>query len=228
MTIMSEPGTTFIINGKLMIAEKYDKDMEMWICREFNTSNHSYILDEEVYFNKIKYKKGKDVKTMYLEYKFYEKNLAPKWLEGDYDLHIEGNRMTMTSKDGKKVEARCHPDDDWRLQVGIDELKERMAEAKKPREIKVGDNVKFKHNAVDWYYPHTVSDWCRTNQISVDDVMTAYTSDIIFNEREDELEDYKFRVVTMDKYKNRTLAYIMDVNNHYAFIVNTEWLELVE
>ena len=40
-----------------------------------------------------------------------------------------GNRMVLTSKDGKKVEARCHPDDDWRLQVGIDEMKERMAEA---------------------------------------------------------------------------------------------------
>ena len=87
----------------------------------------------------IKERKKKDMK---LEYKFYEKNLAPKWLEGDYDLHIEGNRMTMTSKDGKKVEARCHPEDDWRLQVGINELKERMAEAKKPREIKVGDRVR--------------------------------------------------------------------------------------
>lgn len=89
----------------------------------------------------MKERKKKDMK---LEYKFYEKNLAPKWLEGDYDLHIEGNRMTMTSKDGKNVEARCHPDDDWRLQIGIDELKERMTEAKKPREIKVGDIVKVK------------------------------------------------------------------------------------
>ena len=87
-------------------------------------------------------------KDMKLEYKFYEKNLAPKWLEGDYDLHIEGNRMTMTSKDGKKVETRCHPEDDWRLQIGIDELKERMAEAKKPREIKVGDKVKMRNNLV--------------------------------------------------------------------------------
>lgn len=86
--------------------------------------------------------KEREKKDMKLEYKFYEKNLAPKWLEGDYDLHIEGNRMTMTSKDDKKVEARCHPEDDWRLQVGIDELKERMSEAKKPREIKVGDRVR--------------------------------------------------------------------------------------
>ena len=172
----------------------------------------------------MKERKKKDMK---LEYKFYEKNLAPKWLEGDYDLHIEGNRMTMTSKDGKKVEARCHPDDDWRLQVGIDELKERMAEAKKPREIKAGDRVKFKHNAVDWYYPHTVSDWCKTNHVSIDDVMTAYASNIIFNEHDYELEDYKFRVVTVAKHKNQMFAYIMDVDNHYSFIVDTEWLELV-
>lgn len=87
-------------------------------------------------------------KDMKVEYKFYEKNLAPKWLEGDYDLHIEGNRMTMMSKDGKKVETRCHPEDDWQLQVGIDELKKRMAETKKPREIKVGDKVKLRYNLV--------------------------------------------------------------------------------
>lgn len=169
-------------------------------------------------------------KDMNIECKFYEKNLAPKWLEGDYDLHIEGNRMVLTSKDGKTVEARCHPEDDWRLQIGIDELKERMTEAKKPREIEVGDKVKFKHGAVDWYYPHTVSDWCKTNHISVDYVMTAYASDVIFNENEYknryELEDYKFRVVTVAKYKNQTLAYIMDINNHYGFIVDTEWLVL--
>lgn len=170
--------------------------------------------------------KERTKKDMKLEYKFYEKNLAPKWLEGDYDLHIEGNRMVMTSKDGKAVEARCHPDDDWRLQVGIDELKERMAEAKKPREIKIGDRVKFKYDAIDWYCPHTVSDWCKTNHISVDDVMTTYASNVIFGECDYELKDFRFRVVTVAKYKNQTLAYIMEVNNRYSFIVDTEWLVL--
>ena len=221
---MVEKGTKFTFNGKLAKALEYMPFVGLWFCVYEEDEGYFYLFPEEI----EKSRKESDKNKMKLEYKFYEKNLAPKWLEGDYDLHIEGNRMTMTSKDGKKVEARCHPEDDWRLQVGIDELKERMAEVKKPREIKVGDKVKFKHDNVDWYYPHTVSDWCKTNQISVYDIMTAYTSDIIFNEREDELEDYKFRVVTMDKYKNRTLAYIMDVNNHYAFIVNTEWLELVE
>lgn len=99
--------------------------------------------------------KEREKKKMNLEYKFYEKNVAPKWLEGDYNLHIEGNRMTMTSKDGKKVETRCHPEDDWMLQIGLDELKERMNEAKKPREIKVGDKVRFIPTRI---YVYTVKD----------------------------------------------------------------------
>ena len=219
---MIKPQMLFTYNGKPAKTLSYFPYLNLWLCRYDGLPTVFYLFPEEI--EKLRKEVDKDMK---LEYKFYEKNLAPKCLEGDYDLHIEGNRMTMTSKDGKKVEARCHPDDDWRLQVGIDELKERMAEAKKPREIKIGDIVRFKNGAVDWYYPHTVSDWCKTNHISVDDVMTAYTSDIIFNERDYELEDYRFRVVTVAKYKNQTLAYIMDVNNHYAFIVNTEWLELV-
>ena len=220
---MVEKGTKFTFNGKLAKALEYMPFVGLWFCVYEEDEGYFYLFPEEI--EKSRKEADKDMK---LEYKFYEKNLAPKWLEGDYDLHSEGNRMTMTSKDGKKVETRCHPEDDWRLQVGIDELKERMAEAKKPKEIKVGDKVKFKYSAVDWYYPHTVSDWCKTNHISIDDVMTAYTSDIIFGDRENELENYKFRVVTVNKYKNKTLAYIMAVNKHYSFIVNTEWLELVE
>ncbi len=216
---MVESGMVFTYDGKTAKTLNYLPNLDLWVCRYCDGSNLVFLFTKEI---------EERMKTnMKLEYKFYEKNLAPKWLEGNYDLHIEGNRMTMTSKDGKKVEARCHPEDDWRLQIGIDELKERMAEAKKPREIKVGDKVKFKHNVVDWYYPHTVSDWCKTNHISVDDVMIAYASNIIFVEHDYELEDYRFRVVTVAKHKNRTLAYIMDVNNHYSFIVNVDWLELV-
>ena len=217
---MVKYGVVFDYDGKMAQTLNYLPNLDLWVCRYCDGWNLVFLFTKE-----IEERMKKDMK---LEFKFYEKNLAPKWLEGDYDLHIEGNCMTMTSKDGKKVETRCHPEDDWRLQVGIDELKERMSEAKKPREIKVGDRVKFKYDAVDWYYPHTVSDWCKTNHISIDDVMTAYAADIIFEECDYELEDYKFRVVTVAKHKNQTLAYIMDVNNHYSFIVDTEWLELVE
>lgn len=131
---MVKPGVVFVYDGKVAQVLEYLSNLDLWICIYFDGSYLFLLSTEEI--------EGGKKKDMKLEYKFYEKNLAPKWLEGDYDLHIEGNRMTMTSKEGKKVEARCHPDDDWRLQVGIDELKERMAEAKKPREIKVGDKVR--------------------------------------------------------------------------------------
>lgn len=219
---MIKPRMLFTYNGKPAKTLSYFPYLNLWLCRYDGLSTVFYLFPEEI--EKSRKEADKDMK---LEYKFYEKNLAPKWLEGDYDLHIEGNRMTMTSKDDKKVEARCHPDDDWRLQIGIDELKERMNEAKKPREIKVGDRVKFKYDAIDWYCPHTVSDWCKTNHISVDDVMTTYASNAIFGECDYELKDFRFRVVTVAKHKNQTLAYIMEVNNHYSFIVDTEWLELV-
>ena len=134
---MIKPQMSFTYNGKPAKTLSYFPYLNLWLCRYDGLSTVFYLFSEEI--EKSRKEADKDMK---LEYKFYEKNLAPKWLEGDYDLHIEGNRMTMTSKDGKKVEARCHPEDDWRLQVGIDELKEKMADVKKPREIKVGDKVR--------------------------------------------------------------------------------------
>lgn len=170
--------------------------------------------------------KERTKKDMKLEYKFYEKNLAPKWLEGDYDLHIEGNRMTMTSKDGKKVETRCHPDDDWRLQVGIDELKERMAEAKKPREIKVGDIVKVKTsqqcNTMD------ATNFFKENNIPVEHIICAVQSSSgmgrpsIYN---------KYQVLHVGNFSAKSgkkCALIKSNITAYEYVVDYDNLELVE
>ena len=172
--------------------------------------------------------KERTKKDMKLEYKFYEKNLAPKWLEGDYDLHIEGNRMTMTSKDGKKVETRCHPDDDWRLQVGIDELKERMTEAKKPREIKVGDKVKFVFH--DFYNPNKLCDFFETAEVATYDIMktmsTALSGCVPSNV-------WRYEVLYVGDHldssinKNVRVALVRNETTDTEFVVRLEKLELV-
>ena len=167
---MVEKGTKFTFNGKLAKALEYMPFVGLWFCVYEEDEGYFYLFPEEI----EKSRKESDKNKMKLEYKFYEKNLAPKWLEGDYDLHIEGNRMTMTSKDGKKVEARCHPEDDWRLQVGIDELKERMADAKKPREIKVGDKVKFVFP--DFYNPNKLCDFFETAKVATYDIMKTMST----------------------------------------------------
>ena len=168
-------------------------------------------------------------KDMKLEYKFYEKNLAPKWLEGDYDLHIEGNRMTMTSKDGKKVEARCHPDDDWRLQVGIDELKERMAEAKKPREIKVGDKVRF--NRADCYNVKQVIDFFSDYKVPTQDLIDVAQANAVGN-WPSKLIDYTVKYVgyytnVIDR-KPFKVALVESNATGSKFVTDYSNLELVE
>lgn len=222
--MMIEKGTKFTFNGKLAKALEYMPFVGLWFCVYEEDEGYFYLFPEEI----GKLRKEAD-KNMKLEYKFYEKNLAPKWLEGDYDLHIEGNRMTMTSKDGKKVEARCHPEDDWRLQVGIDELKERMSEAKKPREIKVGDVVKFVFT--DFYNPNKLCDFFETAEVATYDIMktmsTAY-SDITPSK----VQRYKVLYVgnhldsSIDK--NVRVALVRLEKTNVEFVVLLEKLELVE
>lgn len=78
-------------------------------------------------------------------------NNAPKSIKGDYDLSIHGNKIVLVDNvDGTTVEAKCHPDDDFDISIGITEafkkLNEKREEIRKAKEeeekkIKVGDWV---------------------------------------------------------------------------------------
>ena len=222
---MVEKGMKFTFNGKLAKALEYMPFVGLWFCVYEEDEGYFYLFPEEI----EKSRKESDKNKMKLEYKFYEKNLAPKWLEGDYDLHIEGNRMTMTSKDGKKVETHCHPDDDWRLQVGIDELKERMAEAKKPREIKVGDKVKFVFP--DFYNPNKLCDFFDTAKVATHDIMktmsTAFSGGIPSKVRR---YDVLYVGDHFDSFNNKNVrvALVKHEKTDAEFVVRLDKLELVE
>lgn len=218
---MDKHGLVFVYNGKVTKVLDYLPNLDLWVCIHFDGSYLFLLSTEEI--------EGGEKKDMKLEYKFYEKNLAPKWLEGDYDLHIEGNRMTMTSKDGKKVEARCHPEDDWRLQIGIDELKERMAEVKKPREIKVGDKVKFVFT--DFYNPNKLCDFFDTAKVATYDIMKTMST-ALSGRTPSRVCIYEVLYVGdhLDSSinKNVRVALIRHKTTDTEFVVRLEKLELVE
>ena len=218
---MDKHGVVFVYNGKVAKVLDYLPNLDLWVCINFDGSYLFLLSTEEI--------EGGEKKDMKLEYKFYEKNLAPKWLEGDYDLHIEGNRMTMTSKDGKKVEASCHPDDDWRLQVGIDELKERMAEAKKPREIKVGDKVRF--NRADCYNVKQVIDFFSDYKVPTQDLIDVAQANAVGN-WPSKLIDYTVKYVgyytnVIDR-KPFKVALVQSNATGAKFVTDYSNLELVE
>lgn len=87
-------------------------------------------------------------------------NNAPKSIKGDYDLSIHGNKIVLVDNaDGTTVEAKCHPDDDFDIGIGIKEvfkkLNEKREEICKQKEeeekkIKVGDWVKVVDNGASY------------------------------------------------------------------------------
>ena len=218
---MDKHGVVFVYNGKVAKVLDYLPNLDLWVCINFDGSYLFLLSTEEI--------EGVEKKDMNLEYKFYEKNLAPKWLECDYDLHIEGNRMTMTSKDGKKVETCCHPEDDWRLQVGIDELKERMAEAKKPREIKVGDKVKFVFT--DFYNPNKLCDFFDNAKVATYDILRTMSTALSGRTPS---KVYRYEVLYVGDHldssinKNVRVALVRHEKTDIEFVVRLEKLELVE
>ena len=80
-----------------------------------------------------------------------QNNSAHKSIKGDYDLSIHGNKIVLVDNvDGTTVEAKCHPDDNFDIGVGIKEafrkLNAKRDEYRKKKEeedkkIKVGDWV---------------------------------------------------------------------------------------
>ena len=78
-------------------------------------------------------------------------NCAQKTVKGDYDLSIHGNKIVLVDKnEGTTVEAKCHPDDNFDIGLGIQEAFKKMnvkreeiknAKEEEDKKIKVGDWV---------------------------------------------------------------------------------------
>lgn len=84
-------------------------------------------------------------------------NEAPKELWGDYNLHIERNSMTITSKTDpeRKAESKCRPGDNWSFENGIDFALQKLYGTK----VKAGAKVEvLEHSAYTLY-----EDWLIAN-----------------------------------------------------------------
>lgn len=84
-------------------------------------------------------------------------NDAPRVLWGDYDLHIERNSMTITSKTDPecKAESKCHPGDYWSLENGIDFALQKLYGTK----VKAGAKVEVVEHGTYTLY----EDWLVAN-----------------------------------------------------------------
>ena len=73
-------------------------------------------------------------------------NRVPKTIKGDYDLSIHGNKIVLVDNiDGTTVEAKCHPEDNFDIGVGIKEAFRKLNEERKKNDkvIHIGDKVRI-------------------------------------------------------------------------------------
>ena len=93
---------------------------------------------------------------------------VPKYIKGDYDLSIHGNSILLVDKsDGTTVEARCHPDDNFDIGVGIQEAFNKLNDKRKKAQIiKIGDTVEIV-SPLDAFTGY--AEWCY-NHLKFEDV----------------------------------------------------------
>lgn len=156
------------------------------------------------------------------EYTVYN-NKCPKALEGDYNLHIEGCKMTMTDKDGEHpTTVSCHVDDTWSLSKGLEELiDKRMNERRK---VKIGNIVKLcRYDAL--IYPHLVNDWCCKVGLSNEQLLTIYSTI-------DKVSAFSYDLLWANKYVvqylSGKLAYVYNKERNLGMIVYESALKRVD
>lgn len=99
-----------------------------------------------------------------------KKNMAKEWQKGWYQIHVDGNKVSVrTKRNGKVYEcyADDHPDDEFNLSEGVKIAMERLEDVINPDVIRVGDKVRIK----DFTKIYTCyKEWVISNVVNVDDI----------------------------------------------------------
>lgn len=105
-------------------------------------------------------------------------NQAKDWQEGSYIVYVKGNSVTAMKDYGgkygsrtyfgrKSAEARCNPEDEFSLSMGVALAMDRLNKELGKDKIEVGDKVKIKNYGLS--YP-TYASWIKKN---INDVSLA-------------------------------------------------------
>lgn len=146
---------------------------------------------------------------------------APKELEGEYKLVINGRKMRLTRvDDGTKARATCNKTDNWNMVDGINTCLERIKQKKEDEVIKVGDEVKVVDMGKGY---RDYVDWVVENVRNVYDVARYVNGEIAHNGAIG-----KVVAIAPHGVNDRTLAYI--ITNDYepkGYVINVTGLKKI-
>lgn len=159
-----------------------------------------------------------DIPEVKMEKAVGKANNAPKSMDGDYDLHIEKDSMTITRKgdETKKGKSQCAENNTWHFGDMLTEALDDLC-GKKSKQIKIGDTVRAKTG--DTYLDY--EDWFIANKATPKQMMRWAKDALVF-------PGDIGKVVLMGehlKYPD-TMLYLIDIDGAY-YLVGADNLEVV-
>lgn len=189
-------GTNGFYDG---LFSEYQKDLNDWIYSEMYT-----------FLKGLSNTRSKPKQTDY----YKRQNIAPKTIEGKYELTIHDKTITLANKERNiEVEVMCHPDDAFDIAAGMkvafDRYKEQLIQrenAKKPKQAKV------------------------RRKLYVDNLVIVKKDTWVFDEDQyakvpQDIVGYITRMYTVG---NDTLCEIQSTDKKYEFIAKAKDVELIE
>lgn len=157
--------------------------------------------------------------------KMEKRNIAPKEIQGQYKLNIKDNKIVLTDNEGNEYISRCHPDDKFKVGLGVEEAFTKKI-LKEKEKIKVGDIVRVKDS--DECYP-LYTEWMIENLKGKPNYL-EYLAYFNYNHKTEKDEEYKVIYIAPHKYiKNCTLCLIQvnKYNFYSCYLIDIDGLEKV-
>ena len=154
--------------------------------------------------------------------KMEKRNIAPKEIQGQYKLNIKGNKIVLSDNEGNEYISRCHPEDRFKVGLGVEEAFTKKILREKEKEIKVGDIVRVKDS--DTCYS-LYTEWLIENLKGLPNYL-EYLAHFSYNNYIDENEKYKvIYIAPHTDIKNCTLCFIKTnkcaIYNCYLIDINS-------
>lgn len=159
--------------------------------------------------------------------KMEKKNIAPKEIQGQYKLNIKDNKITLTDDKGDEYISRCHPDDKFKVGLGVEEaFTKKILKEKEEEKIKVGDIVRVT-DSCESYSLYT--EWLIKNLKDMPNYL-EYLISFDFDNEPDEDEEYEVVCIAPDMYNKKDLLYFIKTKDCFyrCYLMSKDGIEKVK
>lgn len=157
--------------------------------------------------------------------KMEKRNIAPKEIQGQYKLNIKDNKIILSDNEGNEYISRCHPEDRFKVGLGVEEAFTKKILREKEKEIKVGDIVRVKAPRENY---SLYAEWLIENLKDMPNYL-EYLICFDYDNAPDEDEEYKVIYIAPHTDDEENLLYFIKTSGYFyhCYLMNKDGIEKV-